>query len=211
MTSFYLVRHAIHDLVDKCLVGRTDVALNEEGRRQALAAAERLTGCGITAVQSSPRRRARETAQAIGARLGLAVLSVPGMDEIDLGEWTGRSFADLEDDPLWKLWNAARAVAGPPGGETAEAVQRRAVAHLTGTAAATPAGRIVIVSHGEPIRAILLKAHGLSLDEWWRITVEPAAINKVTVEGNRIVATGRSTQRDLNSLGATPGHAGAGA
>jgi probable phosphoglycerate mutase len=211
VTIFYLVRHAIHDLVDKCLAGRTDVSLNEEGRRQALVVAEQLMGCGITAVQSSPRLRARETAQAIGVRLGLPVQSAPDMDEIDLGEWTGRSFAELDDDPLWKLWNAARAVAEPPGGETADEMQRRVVAHLTGAAAANPAGRIVIVSHAEPIRAILLKTHGVSLDEWWRITVEPASIKTVTVEGNRIVATGRSRQRDLSSRGATPDHASAGA
>lgn len=60
------------------LAGSRDVSLTERGRAQARAAAAALAAQGspVVAIYSSPQRRARETANVIGAALGLPVAVV---------------------------------------------------------------------------------------------------------------------------------------
>ncbi len=177
MTTFFLVRHATHALLGHVLVGRTPgLGLDAAGRAQAEDLARRLAGEGVTALQSSPRDRARETAAPIARRLGLAVEIEPAIDEIDFGAWGGRAFAALADEPGWDVWNARRSAARPPGGETMAELQHRVVRHLEATAARLPRARIALVSHAETIRAAVLHFRGMALDDFARIEIAPASI-----------------------------------
>lgn len=191
MTTFFLVRHARHVLGQGILVGRTaGVALDGEGNRQAAALAERFAEKGVTAVQTSPRRRARETAAPIAMRLRLRVEIVSAIDEIEVGAWAGRSFAALEADPLWKLWNTARETVRPPDGEGIAEVQARVLGHIAQMAAVAPAARIVAVSHAEPIRAAALKALGLPPGAFHRIEIGPASITTIVSDGRTLQVVG---------------------
>jgi alpha-ribazole phosphatase len=67
--------------------GHADPPLNEAGRLQAVELAERLARDGITVIYASDLRRASETAQVIGERLGLEVHEDPALREIDVGSW----------------------------------------------------------------------------------------------------------------------------
>src|SRR5947209_5293774 len=119
MTTFFLVRHAEHSLLHQVLVGRmAGVRLSSTGYARARALAECLKGQGLTAVQSSPRERACETAALIAREAAIPFELAPALDEIDYGEWTGRSFASLADDSGWIGWNAERGRIRPPGGES---------------------------------------------------------------------------------------------
>ena len=90
MIRVLLVRHGETDWnAQRRYQGQTDVPLNEAGRRQADALAERLAGEEISAVLSSDRQRARQTALAIAAPHGLPVQEEPRMCEIALGDWEG--------------------------------------------------------------------------------------------------------------------------
>lgn len=175
MSWVYLVRHAAHDRVHGILCGRMPgVMLGAQGRAEAAALAARLGATGATLVLSSPRERALETADPIAAALGRAVEVVPELDEIAFGDWTGRSFADLAGDPLWRRWNEARATARPPGGESMQEAQARAfglLERLSGTS--------VLVSHCDVIRAVILKILGLSLDAYDRIALDPGSLSLV--------------------------------
>lgn len=191
MTTVFLVRHGVHDLLDRVLVGRCPgVSLNAVGREQARLMAARLAPERITALHSSPRRRARETAEPIGDALGLPVEVVAAVDEIETGAWTGRAFAELERDPRWHHWNASRGTAQPPAGESMAAVQRRMLRHIDGFAARHPDGRLVIVSHAEPIRAALIHYGHVPLDAFWRVPVDPASLATVRLDarGAEVIA-----------------------
>jgi probable phosphoglycerate mutase len=177
-TTAFLVRHAVHDRVDSTLVGRMEgVGLGAAGRAQAEALAARLAREPIAELHSSPQRRARETAAPIALRLGLAVEVCAAIDEIDFGDWTGRDFGALADDPAWRLWNERRGAARPPGGESMAEVQVRAVAHLRRAAAAHPGGAVALVSHGDVIKAMVMDALGLPLDAHWRLDIAPASVS----------------------------------
>ncbi len=185
MTTVFLVRHGVHDLLDRVLVGRSPgVGLSPLGQRQARQLATRLAPEGVTAVQSSPQLRARETAELIADALGLAVEVVPALDELDAGEWTGRAFAELEQDPRWRSWNASRSTARPPGGESMGELQRRVLGHIEAVAARHADDRLVVVSHAEPIRAALLHYGRLHLDDFLRVPIDPASLTTLRLDAH---------------------------
>jgi probable phosphoglycerate mutase len=194
MTKFSLIRHGMHDVVDHILVGRAaGVRLNTEGREQARQIADSFNGERIDLVQSSPQMRARETAEPIARRLGLSIEVSAEIDELDTGAWTGRSFAALNADPLWVLWNTRRGTARPPDGESMLELQTRAVDHLNKIAASVPDGHAVLCSHAEVIRAIVLHALKLPLDEFHRVDIAPATISTLAIDrgGAAVIALNR--------------------
>src|SRR3954447_8012018 len=75
--------------------GFTDTPLNETGRRQAQELAERVAGDGIRSLWASDLSRARETAEAVGARIGLSVRLDARLREGNRGEWEGHLFRDV--------------------------------------------------------------------------------------------------------------------
>lgn len=175
-----LIRHAAHGQVGTVLSGRTpELALSEEGRAQARALAERLAATPLAAIQASPVQRAQETALALATPHGLAVETVPALDEVDFGAWQGRAFAELDADPLWTEWNSARASARTPGGETMAEAQERAWAHVVKAALARPGKTLAMVSHCDVIRAVIARVLGLSLDRLLAFAIDPASVSRI--------------------------------
>ena len=150
------------------------VGLNAAGRREAEALAASLAARPLAAIVCSPLQRAVETASPLATRRGLATRIDPGFAEIDFGDWTGADLADLDSDPSWRAFNRFRSTAPVPGGETALAVQARAVAALLRLHHAHPDAELAVVSHAEIIRVLLAHALAVPLDLARRIEVLPA-------------------------------------
>jgi probable phosphoglycerate mutase len=189
--TVHLVRHARHGLLDLILVGRmADVSLSHEGRLEAAGLAARFVGMKAPVVQSSPRQRARETAEPVAAAVGAAVEVVPALDEIDFGHWTGCSFETLKSDPRWHTWNSARSTARPPAGESMMEAQQRVVGHLEGLGRTLGDRAAVLVSHGDVIKAALLHIMGRPVDDYGEIDVAPASVSTIEIgsDGPRLVA-----------------------
>jgi broad specificity phosphatase PhoE len=181
--TILLIRHAAHSHLGRILSGRSpNVALSTEGRSQANALAEHLRGVAIDAVQASPVQRAQETAQALANdRPGSSVEIVPALDELDFGDWSGRAFVELDDDPHWATWNESRSTAVAPNGESMAEAQERAWRHVKQTAIASPGQTIAMVSHCEIIRAVVARVLGLSLDHYGRFDIDPASCTRLAV------------------------------
>ncbi|MFE1603255.1 histidine phosphatase family protein [Methylobacterium sp. ID0610] len=181
-TTFFLVRHAAHGHLGRTLCGRMPgIHLGEEGQAQARALARRLAGEGVAAVYASPLERAQETAGPIAAAAGLTAQILPGLNEIDFGEWSGQSFEALHDDPRWAGWNNARHVTRPPGGETILEAQARVIRALEDLRRAHGEARLVLVSHADVIKLVLAFALGLAPDAMGRFEVSPASISAVVL------------------------------
>lgn len=179
MTTFLLARHAQHDWVGRGIAGRmADVALNAEGRLQAEQLVQRLAGVALTAIVCSPQPRTRQTAEPVAAARGLAIQVHGGFDEVDMGEWVGRTFAELEalGEP-WRHWCERRASAHPPGGEAFADVPRRAMAALQELRAAHPDGTVLVVSHGDVVKSVVASCLRMSLDDLESFDIAPAAIS----------------------------------
>jgi broad specificity phosphatase PhoE len=150
MTEILLVRHGETDWnLERRVQGHTDRLLNETGRAQALALAESLVTEKLDGVYSSDLARARDTAALIAVRHGLDVIETTELREKDFGSWEGLT----ETDILARFPDANRGEWGD--GESSAEVAGRVVAALTQIAAAHLGGRVVVVSHGGPMRAVL--------------------------------------------------------
>jgi ribonuclease H / adenosylcobalamin/alpha-ribazole phosphatase len=150
----------------------------------------------VAAIHASPRLRARETADAIGARLGVEVEVVEALDEIDFGDWTGRSFAELDGDAAWATWNTQRAIARAPGGESMSEAATRAVAHVDGISVREWPGAVLCVSHCDIIKGVVAHYLGLGLDRLLTFDIDPGSISTVLVGdwGGRVLTLNRESR-----------------
>jgi probable phosphoglycerate mutase len=202
-TTIILVRHSAHDLLDRVLVGRRlAVPLSEAGIEQAEHLAAGLVRRGVAHVKSSPQLRARQTAQPIASMLGRTTEIMPEFDEMDFGEWTGRTFHSLQDDHHWQRWNSQRETCRPPGGESMRELQTRVLYGLERVAAALAGQCLAIVTHAEPARAAVLHYRGISLGEFARVQIDPGACITMRVEGNKVSIIRENERVDTMMLSA---------
>jgi broad specificity phosphatase PhoE len=150
--------------------GRLDTPLNDAGRAQAAELAERVAGEGIASLWSSQLSRARETAEIVGARLGLEPVIDERLAEGDRGELEGRYWRDVarEDPELYAAWRRAGEAFRFPGGESLREQMDRTLAALRDVRAAGPLPALV-VAHGGSIRVVRCNQDPRGLDafhEW---------------------------------------------
>ena len=96
------------------------------------------------------------------------------------GDWTGRLFKDLRRDPGWKTMHADRSSFRFPNGEALHEMVARSVAAVRDwNERLGPDATYAIVSHADPIRAILADALGLGSDGYPRLAVGLASLSVV--------------------------------
>jgi broad specificity phosphatase PhoE len=189
VTTILLARHGESDWNrERRWQGHADRPLTERGREQAAALAERLRAIALDAVYSSDLERARDTAAAVAEAQGLDVRVLAGLREVDVGSWSGLTRADAEarfpDD--FRRWQAGGN--GWHDGETYEQMSARILGAIAQIVRDHPGGRVLVVSHGGPIRAVHAAALGLDIESYRRNRpVEPnARLSAVCAEGERL-------------------------
>lgn len=142
MTTLLLVRHGETDWnAERRWQGHADVPLNERGREQARALAEELADTEIDAIYASDLSRARDTAEAVGTRLGIPVVTDPALREIDVGPIEGLTAEESKGIDSWQ-------------GEPKEAHAQRILDALRRIAERHPAERVLVVTHGGSMRRV---------------------------------------------------------
>ena len=179
----FLLRHGETPLSPEArFSGRGDPELTDKGHAQAKAAAARFAGRDITAVVSSPLRRATQTAAAVAEVTGGEVVIDDDLVETDFGDWEGHTWAEIQanwPDALAR-WLGDPSLA-PPAGESFTEVFER-VAKARARLASSYVGRtIVVVSHVTPIKALLREALGAPAEAVYRMHLEPASLSAVDV------------------------------
>ena len=150
MTRLLLVRHGETDWnAEGRLQGHTDRPLSDYGRRQARALAEELADEPLDALYASDLARARETAEIVGARLGLPVVLEPDLREKNWGTWEGLTPTERAEVEFV--------------GESTEQHEERTLGALRRIAERHPGGRILVVTHGGSVRRAQTAALGLAL------------------------------------------------
>jgi broad specificity phosphatase PhoE/ribonuclease HI len=181
-TRLILVRHGETVFTEQGRYsGRGDVPLSERGAAQAMAAAGRVAGISrdVAAVVTSPLSRCTRTAEFIAAEVGgVDVTVMPDLIECDFGEWEGLTFAEAQErsPAAMDAWLASASVA-PPGGESFEAVAKRAQAAVGTLLSAYPSQVVVIVSHVSPIKLILRDALAAGDDFLHRLFLDAAGVS----------------------------------
>lgn len=184
MPILILIRHAENDYVKKArMAGRLPgVHLNERGKAQAQALAQKLADAPIKAIYSSPLERAIETAAPLAEALKLEVQIRPGLLETDVGEWTGQTLKSLRRLKVWRTVQAAPSLFRFPGGESFAETQHRICREIEAICAEhEPKDLIACVTHADPIKLAAAYYLGLPLDNFQRLAVAPASMTVLSI------------------------------
>lgn len=138
--------------------GWLDVPLNEHGDLQARRLANFLRNIGVQAIYTSDLRRAKQTADIIGAACGLTPTVDTRLRERNIGRWQGMTRTEVE---LWfpaeyTTYNTDRMTYRIPDGESLNDVHARMVEAFQPIVDDT-AETIVVVSHTVTIRVLLME------------------------------------------------------
>jgi broad specificity phosphatase PhoE len=182
--QLFLTRHGETDWnVEGRWQGHTDVPLNEKGRAQARSVAEALRGVGLSGLVSSDLSRARETAEIVGAALGLDVAYVDAdLRERTFGVFEGLTRLECErlHPEAWRAWVDEQR---PAQGVESPAVVAARVNAAIGRAAARlgrAGGPVLVVTHGGALRSAVHGATGVPVGPIancaiWRIEWDASA------------------------------------
>jgi alpha-ribazole phosphatase/probable phosphoglycerate mutase len=177
-----LVRHAeTEESARGRCYGSLDVGLSDTGGIQCTRLAQAFAAEPISAVASSPRIRAIETAQSIAEGHGVDVRVDPDLKELDFGELEGRTYDEIAVSmpDLYAAWMTQPTRVRFPGGEGYPDLERRALRAVRKLRQELPDGTIVVVTHGGIVRAILADVLGIPDDRIFRIAVDPASLSIV--------------------------------
>ena len=162
-----LVRHGETDVnADGRLQGTTDSLLTAKGDRQASDVAIASLAWNLSAIYSSPLKRARWVANKMADLTGLRVVDEPRLMEMNMGELEGVTIQVMRDDwpDLYSGWREDASSVTMPNGESLGDVQKRAMAALDEMDAAHPGDETVVaVTHNFTIRCIVAAVIGLPL------------------------------------------------
>jgi broad specificity phosphatase PhoE len=198
--ALWLVRHgeSTWNVAGLAQGQRDQAELTERGLRQASDAAWRFRDRAIRAIYASDLRRARQTAAAFAAVVGVPVFTDTRLRERSLGVLEGVPSAAL--GPSVTGVDGGRVVdqdARPAGGESLREMYRRAAAFCDELAAAVGdgggsaadafpglpglpglpgAGDVLVIAHGGTVRVLAAYLHGIPADRMsWR-PVENATV-----------------------------------
>jgi len=193
MATILLVRHGENDWVKKHRLAGwlPGVHLNENGHRQARAAAERLAGLPLRAVYSSPVTRCMETAVYLAETHNLDVIPLDDVGEVRYGAWEGKKIKKLAREPLWRVVQFFPSRMRFPEGEALREVQFRAVQALEMLSARHKDATIAVVSHADLIKLVLAHYLGVHVDLFQRIAVSPGSVSIIDLPDNGMVRVQR--------------------
>ena len=189
-TRLILVRHGETEAnLLQLWHGSLDAPLTPRGRRQVEATAQRFAGCvkqiQIDRLYVSPLPRARSTAAAISAAIGLPPVVEDGLREFSIGDWEGRTFRDLMDnEQLWRRW-ALDPTFAPPNGESPHSFGARAEEAMANLAKQNEGLTIVAVTHGGVIGSVLNAWLGDGRGDWVRWEPHNCAVSRLEWDGDR--------------------------
>jgi probable phosphoglycerate mutase len=180
MTTFLLIRHGATDWVGRRIMGWSPgIHVSPSGRAEVEDLAESLSEVKLAAVYSSPLDRALDTATAVARRHGMEASPHEAFGEIRFGDWTGRELIELDREDHWRRWNTVRSLTRAPRGELTLEVQLRMYHALTELRDRHPEQNVAVVSHGDPIRAVIAHLAGVPVDLALRLRIDTASVSVV--------------------------------
>jgi len=190
MTSIYLVRHGQTAWnKEEIFRGRTDIPLDETGRRQAVLAGEYFKGMEIDRIYSSPLSRAWETAEKVAQLHYLKVQPLKGILDMSFGKWEGQSHQDIQknDKETYRRWREEPHLVRLPGGESLDDVRARATASMEEVVRSHSGKTVVLVSHRVVNKVLICGILGLDNSHFWQIAQDTTAINLIQYQNGKYI------------------------
>ncbi|MBZ0187798.1 MAG: histidine phosphatase family protein [Candidatus Obscuribacterales bacterium] len=184
ITRFYLIRHGHTEPTELGkLYSDPAVALTEKGMEQSKAVGRWLKEEQPDVLLSSTAFRVLSTAELIESQTGLKNQPVEDLNEWSVGEWEGRTYLDIKknDPEIYQAWVADPISNAPPGGESVIDLCQRINRRLADVIKSHEGKSIALVTHAGVIRAILTKAIGAPVRNFWRLAIPVGSISRVDI------------------------------
>lgn len=188
MATLYLVRHGRTEWSDsRRFCGSSDPPLTLAGAAEVQALGAWLSREPVpTAIFTSPRQRARMTADLLASTWPHAATAPveARIAETDFGRWEGLKGEEIQqhDPGEFARWCSDPVGFEPPGGESVARLDAR-VQSLLHELEGYSGERVALVSHGGPIRILVLRTLGLPLTYFWHFNPPWASVSLVYNEG----------------------------
>ena len=164
----------------RILSGRTPgVPLTDVGIKQAEQTAELLENMNISAIYSSPIQRAKHTAEIVGKHNSVDVTIDDRLIELDMGKFTGVSYDEIftsHGNIFMKFYNDELEIAHN-GVETFADVKKRVLGIVNHVLEKHPDENVVLVTHMDPIKAMLSTIIDLSPTNLFELIIANASLN----------------------------------
>ena len=190
VTRLWLIRHGEPDpeVRGRCY-GRLDVSLSAEGRRQLESVAKRLASEPLSAIYTSPRKRALESAEIVAAPHGCGVQIEHDLHEIDFGDFEGLTYDDISKlyPALYRQWMEQPTEVEFPNGESFSMMKSRVTKAVAALHDRHAGQSVALITHGGAIRIVLADALSVPSANVFRIAQRYAAINLIRFVGSHPV------------------------
>ena len=165
---------------ERVLSGRTPgVPLTDKGITQAQQTAELLEHMNISAIYSSPIQRAKHTAEIVGEHNSIDVQIDDRLIELDMGKFTGIPYDEIfasHGNVFLKFYNGELEIAHN-GVETFADVKKRVTSIVDEIIEKHPDQNVVLVTHMDPIKAMLSNVVDLSPTNLFELIIANASLN----------------------------------
>ena len=181
MGQIIFLRHGqAKNNTDRILAGRTEgVPLTDVGEQQAQHTAELLEHMNVSAIYSSPIQRAKHTAEIVGKHNSLDVTIDERLIELDMGKFTGMAYDEIFNDHgnvFMKFYQGDLEIAHN-GVETFDEVKKRVLGIVDHVLEKHPDENVVLVTHMDPIKAMLSTVVDLSPTNLFELIIANASLN----------------------------------
>lgn len=194
--KLYMIRHGETDWnVMRRFQGRTDIPLNEEGRRLARITSEALKDVPFTKIYTSPLKRAYETAMLIKGDRQIPVIEEPRIIEIGFGEYegvcAGKEHYNIADPKFLDFFDNPKSYQPPKGAESIEELKLRTADFLQEIAhnKSMEDDTILVSTHGAALRGLLSYLKQINTEDFWKGGVHKnCAVTVVeAIEGKAVI------------------------
>lgn len=170
-----MIRHGETEWnVKKRFQGRSDIPLNDEGKRLAHVTAKALADIPFTRIYTSPLKRAFETAIIIKGEREIPVIEDLRIIEIGFGVYEGLCCAkegyNIPDPAFMNFFNKPEAYKPPKGAEAIEELKKRTgdFLHEIMYNKDMEHETILVSTHGAALRGLLSNINHLEIQDFWR-------------------------------------------
>ena len=181
MGQIIFLRHGqAKNNTERILAGRTEgVPLTDTGIKQSEYTAELLEHMNISTIYSSPIERAKHTAEIVGKHNSLDITIDDRLNELDMGKFTGMPYDEIfksHGNVFMKFYNSDLEIAHN-GVETFPDVKKRILGIVDYILEKHPDQNILLVTHMDPIKAMLSTVVDLSPTNLFELIIANASLN----------------------------------
>ena len=181
--KLFLIRHGQTDWNLKGKIqGSCDIELNDTGIKQAEELSNKILeeSYKFSKIYSSPQKRALKTAEILSRVTNVDYISIEGLEEINLGEWEGLSWAEVKEKyPIeYEEWLINRRYTKPSKGESYQDMLERVFAAIHKIVNEN-CDDVVIVTHSAVIMCIQCYLTNTPFDEMTKFKTDNTSITEI--------------------------------